>query len=357
MDTENKTVYKLLLWGTGRLCDEIEENGLNGVVIGYVETCRSRELYRGLNVYEIGSLPEKYDYIIVANTHTNEIYETCLQYGVDINKCIFFQTVRKQVGFVQQEILFNILGEKNYTNYCAGFGITESTFFEKDTKQYQEMNTRENFQIQEDFLYPIISDRYADAGSMDTYFWQDLWAAKLIYQSGVKTHFDIGSRIDGFIAHLLAMDIDVTLIDVREFPGKVENLHTIVSDATRLSQVEDESIESMSALCSLEHFGLGRYGDPIEPEACFLCFEAIQKKLKKGANLYISVPIGKERVEFNAHRIFFAKTIVDCFKQMNLVELSYASSDGIDYQIELSKYDHDLRKGRFGFGLFHFIKK
>ena len=61
------------------------------------------------------------------------------------------------------------------------------------------------------------------------------------------------------------------------------------------------SIDSMSALCSIEHFGLGRYGDPIDPDSCFKCFDSIQKKLRKGGQLYISLPIGRERVEFNAH--------------------------------------------------------
>ena len=60
----------------------------------------------------------------------------------------------------------------------------------------------------------------------------------------------------------------------------------------------------MSALCSLEHLGLRRYGDKIDPEACFKCFDAIQKKARKGGKLYISVPIGKECVEFNAHLFF-----------------------------------------------------
>lgn len=357
MSTENKKIYQLLIWGTGKISAEIEKNGLNGIVIGYIETYKSRDSYCGLNVYGADNLPDKYDYIIIANSYTDEIYEICIQYDINIDKCIFIYPTRQSVGCWQRNMLRYILGEKNYTNYCARLGITENTFFEKDMELYQRMNTRENFQIQKDYLYPIISDRYADAGIMDAYFWQDLWAAKLVYQSGVKTHFDIGSRIDGFIAHLLAMDINVTLIDVREFPAKVENLHTIVSDATRLSQLEDESIDSMSALCSLEHFGLGRYGDPIDPEACFTCFEAIQRKLKEGASLYISVPIGKERVEFNAHRVFYAKTIVECFNQMDLVELSYAFDSGIEYQIALSKYDNDLCKRHLGFGLFYFVKK
>ena len=141
-----------------------------------------------------------------------------------------------------------------------------------------------------------------------------------------------------------------------KFPGKVEHLHTIVDDATSLCQISDESIGSMSALCSLEHFGLGRYGDPVDPEACFRCFDNIQKKLKKGGRLYISLPIGKERVEFNAHRVFYASTIIDCFHMLHLEEFSCTSQGEIEYDVDIHKYDCDPHNGEWRYGLFSFIK-
>lgn len=348
---------RLLIWGTGKMAREVESNGLNGRIAGYIETHRTKDKFQGLTVYEIKDLSEVYDYIIVANSYVDEVYRSIIRYGIDREKCIFLRGLKKQVGLKDEDVLRDVLGERNYINYRAEYGLVANTFFEEDMKRYQERNTRENFRINEDFLLPVISDKYAEAGSMGNYFWQDLWAAKLIFESGTETHFDIGSRIDGFIAHLLAMHISVTLIDVRKFPGEVENLHTVIGDASSLSQIEDGSIGSMSALCSLEHFGLGRYGDDVEPEACFRCFENIQKKLKPGAHLYISVPIGRERVEFNAHRIFYARTIVECFDQMKLLELSCTAANGIESHIELSKYDDDSRKGSLRFGLFHFIKK
>lgn len=207
------------------------------------------------------------------------------------------------------------------------------------------------------YLWPVISDKYADAGAIENYFWQELWAAKLIGKSGVKEHFDIGSRIDGFIAHLLAMGIDVTMLDVCNFSKKIEGLHTIIDNATTLRQVADGSIGSFSALCSLEHFGLGRYGDPVDPESCFKCFENIQKKLKKGGDLYISVPVGMERVEFNAHRIFYPATIIDCFSDMELIEFSCATEERIEYDVDIHHYDHDAHNGNYRFGLFHFYKQ
>lgn len=126
---------------------------------------------------------------------------------------------------------------------------------------------------------------------------------------------------------------------------------------TTLRQIEDESIESLSALCSLEHFGLGRYGDPVDPESCFKCFANIQKKLKKRGHLYISVPIGMERVEFNAHRIFCPATIIDNFPDMELIEFSCATEEQIEYDVYIHKYDHDRHNGNYRFGLFHFCKK
>ena len=153
------------------------------------------------------------------------------------------------------------------------------------------------------------------------------------------------------------MEIEVTLIDIREFPGEVEHLNTIVDDATLLNRIEDGSIESMSALCSLEHFGLGRYGDPIDPEACFLCFTQIRKKLKPGGNLYVSVPVGRERVEFNAHRVFAASTIVEAFGELKLAEYSCTADGQMEYHVDIHKYDDDPHNGEYRYGLFHFIKE
>ncbi len=202
------------------------------------------------------------------------------------------------------------------------FENISSRFVEKDKIIYNSKNGRENFCYRADREYIIGTDKYAQAGCIGSYFWQDLWAAKRILKEPVSIHYDIGSRLDGFIAHLLASGQRVCMIDIRPLNIKIDGLDFIESDATNLEGVEDESIESISALCSLEHFGLGRYGDPIDPEACFKCFAAIKKKLKKGGNLFISVPIGEECLCFNAHRVFNVKTILKEFEGLQLVEFS-----------------------------------
>ena len=347
---------KILIWGTGSIAKRILLNGIRGEVIGYIETNPSGNSYQGKTIYGIECLPEEYDYIIVANSYTERIYDICQRKAISINKVIFLRGMKKQVGCSDINVIKELLGEKNYMDYCGEYGLDEITFLQDDIDEYNKLNTRESFRIQNKYLWPILKEKYALAGSMNNYFWQDLWAAKYIIKSGVQSHFDIGSRLDGFIAHLLAAEIDVTMIDVREFPGEVEHLHTIVDDATNLHQIADGSIESISALCSLEHFGLGRYGDPIDPEACFKCFVNIQKKLKKGGRLYLSVPIGKERIEFNAHRVFYASTVAENFKTLCLEEFSCAADGQIEYNVELHKYDNDLHNGEYRYGLFRFRK-
>ena len=348
---------RLLIWGTGNLAKQFIENAYHGEIIGFIETCKSVDTFMCKPVYSCDEIPKDYDYIIVANSYVEEIYNLCLKLNVDMSKLIFLCGVKNRVGCTEQPVIKEVLQEKNYTNYCAEFGLIDDTFLSLDVEEYQKLNRRPNFEIQKRYLWPVIRDKYAPAGTMNNYFWQDLWAAKLIYKSGIKRHFDIGSRIDGFIAHLLAMDIYVSLIDIREFPGEVENLHTIVDDATDLKQIPDNSIQSMSALCSLEHFGLGRYGDAVDPEACFKCFDKIQKKLSRGGKLYLALPIGKERIEFNAHRVFYAQTILDCFCKLRLEEFSCAAEGRIEYNVDIHKYDNDLHNGEYRYGLFHFVKQ
>lgn len=194
--------------------------------------------------------------------------------------------------------------------------------YEKDKLAYCRENVRAEFRFERKYEDPILTEWRGQAGYPGSYFWQDLWGAMRIAERMPGEHFDIGSRIDGFISHLLLLKIPVTLIDIRPLEKPIPGVNFLQADATELENVEDGSIDSLSALCSLEHFGLGRYGDPIDPEACFKAFHSVQRVVKPGGYIYISVPIGKERLCFNAHRVFAPDTIVKEFDMCVLKEFS-----------------------------------
>lgn len=71
--------------------------------------------------------------------------------------------------------------------------------------------------------------------------------------------------------------------------------------------------------------------------------------------MYLSVPIGSERVEFNAHRIFYASTIIECFGDMKLYEFSCCDNEKIEYCVDIHRYDNE--QADYKMGLFYFIKK
>ena len=170
-------------------------------------------------------------------------------------------------------------------------------------------------------------------------------------------HFDIGSSVDGFISHLMALKVPVTLIDIRPMEAKPPGVDYIQADATELKGIEDNSVESISALCSLEHFGLGRYGDPIDPEACFKAFKSIQRVVKPEGYIYISLPIGRERVCFNACRVFHPDTVIREFSKCSLEEYAVIDSSYNPALLENCDLQKYYNAEEWHMGLFCFKKK
>jgi hypothetical protein len=179
-------------------------------------------------------------------------------------------------------------------------------------------------------LTPVLSDRYAVAGiAKGHYFHQDLWAARRIFAAGPAKHVDIGSRIDGFVAHLLSFR-EVYVIDIRAMQSQVPGLTFCQLDV--MSGVENNiRADSVSCLHALEHFGLGRYGDPIDVDGWKKGIDTIVAIADSGARIYLSVPISSvQRIEFNAHRVFLPTTLPEYLRSraVDLVEQSYVDDEG-----------------------------
>ena len=347
------------IWGTGQIAKRVW-NGIKNkeIVVAFIETNPRSDKYDDIPIMSPAWLVGKDLYTIVACDAAEEIHCLCKQLGIDDTKFIYLKYAKKRLGCKNISVIKSLLDEENFTYYCEEYKLVEESYFFKDAEKYQQLNKRSSFRYDDKIQKPVLTEKYAEAGNFGLYFWQDLWAASRIVHTGLKEHFDIGSRLDGFIAHLLASGIDVTMIDIREFPvGGVEHLHTICADATDLIGIETDSISSLSALCSLEHFGLGRYGDEIDPEACFKVFESIQRVMKSGGNLYISVPVGKECLEFNAHRMFNSSTIIESFSDFELKEFSTCLENMIEENVPIHQYDHEYVNGNYRYGLFWFVKK
>lgn len=205
-------------------------------------------------------------------------------------------------------------------------------WYKKDFKAFKEKAGPDaEFPLYRNF--PCLNDRDDAAGFVgNPYFLQDLYVAKKIIERQPKKHVDIGSRIDGFVAHV-AVFREIEVFDIRPMDLSIENIVFKQADLTDETNIPVDYCDSISCLHALEHFGLGRYGDQIDPDGHLKGFRNITKILKPGGIFYFSVPMGVQRIEFNAHRIFGMPYL------MNLVTKDYevASFVYIDDQAVLHK--------------------
>ena len=171
-----------------------------------------------------------------------------------------------------------------------------------------------------DILLPALHDLNDTGGTAKGhYFWQDLICAKWIAEENPSQHFDVGSRLDGFIAHLASFR-KVFQLDIRPNNISIPNVHFLIGDAQKSLIEYENKFDSVSSLHSIEHFGLGRYGDEIQADGHIHGIINISKCVQVNGHFYISFPIGRERVEFNSQRILDPKFPEQTLKNFSLIE-------------------------------------
>ena len=198
--------------------------------------------------------------------------------------------------------------------------------------------------------YPCLADWVQSTPFDPHYFYQSAWLARQIAQVRPGRHTDIGSDVR--MIGVLSAFVDVSFVDFRPLRTRLEGLQCIAGNLTALEFVSG-SLESLSCLHVIEHVGLGRYGDPLDIAGSVRALSELQRVLAPGGRLYISVPIGRERVCFNAHRVFSPRTIVDALPELSLLKMSAVDDQGEYIDVR----DIDSCNGfEYGCGMFVFAK-
>ena len=160
------------------------------------------------------------------------------------------------------------------------------------------------------------------------YFHQDLYVAQKIYSRNPVKHVDVGSRVDGFVAHVATFR-EIETFDIRPLNVKIKNIKFSQCDLMEPREELLNYCDSLSCLHTIEHFGLGRYSDKIDAEGYRKGFENLTKIIQNNGILYLSTPIGPERINFNGHRCFSIKTILDLSEgKFKLVNFSFVDDMG-----------------------------
>jgi len=215
--------------------------------------------------------------------------------------------------------------------------------------EYRRLSVGETVEFLD--AHPCLLDSTVSTPFDSHYFFQGAWLAREIAQVKPKFHVDVGSSV--MMVSMLSGMVKTVFVDYRPLVAELSNLNSVGANITQLP-FQNDSLLSLSCQHVIEHIGLGRYGDPIDPEGSIKAANELERVLKPGGKLYLSLPVGRERVCFNAHRVHAPNTVVDMFSHMELIEFSYVSDDG-DFAVDVLM--EDVAGSDYACGMYVFEKK
>lgn len=226
-------------------------------------------------------------------------------------------------------------------------------FYVKDLTTYYEKNPK-RFPLRLSSLKPYLLDKTTTTSFEPHYTYHPAWAARVIKEVNPKKHIDISSIL--YFSTMLSAFIPVEFYDYRPAHVHLKNLTCHRGDLTNLPFISN-TIESISCMHTIEHIGLGRYGDPIDPEGDTKAINELKRVVAPGGTLLFVVPLGQNKLEFNAHRIYSYDQVISYFNDMELKEFSLIPDAHQETGIILNATKEQADRQKWGCGCFWFIKK
>lgn len=230
--------------------------------------------------------------------------------------------------------------------------------FKKSYKEFIRNNTGESrFDINWSDRYPCLNDNTNYTGFDRHYIYHPAWAARIIKKINPDIHIDISSSLH--FSTIISAFVPVKFYDFRPAKIILSGLESLRADLLNLD-FEDNSIDSLSCMHTVEHIGLGRYGDHIDYSGDIKAMAELSRVLSFNGNLLFVVPIGNRSIiQFNAHRIYTKDQIIDHFNTLGLQLLEFAliPEDENDGGLVLEPTQNLLKKQKYACGCFWFTKK
>ena len=198
--------------------------------------------------------------------------------------------------------------------------------------------------------YPQLHDKTSWTGFDAHYVYQGPWAFRKLLTARPASHVDIGSFL-GYLGFFSAV-VPTTFIDIRPAGLQVRGL-TEKSGSVLALPYSDGELESVSCMHVIEHIGLGRYGDDVDLAGSEAACRELSRVLAGGGSLYLTMPVGRSRVCFNAHRVHSVEQVLGFFSDLQL--------RSFDAVLDGGRWTDDcppeaLRDADYALGLFHFVK-
>lgn len=223
-----------------------------------------------------------------------------------------------------------------------------------DLKKFKdELKSSDRFKINWKDRQPELKDRTTTTSFDPHYIYHPAWAARIIKQINPELHIDISSTL--YFSSMLSAFVPVHFYDFRPANLTLSNLKTGKADLLSLP-FSDNSIKSISCMHTVEHIGLGRYGDQIDPIGDLKAIRELKRVLAPGGSLLFVVPIGKPKIMFNAHRIYSYSQIISYFNDLKIEEFSLLPDNAFEVGIIKDATKEMADSQNYGCGCFWFKK-
>ena len=198
--------------------------------------------------------------------------------------------------------------------------------------------------------YPVLDERTSETAFEPHYTYHPAWAARVIARTKPAMHVDIASTLH--FCGMLSAFVPVEFYDMRPARLTLSNLTSRRADLLSLP-FPDESIESISCMHVVEHVGLGRYGDPLDPIGDLKAMAELQRVVAVGGSLLFVVPVGRPCIRYNAHRIYGYEEVAKRFARLRMRQFALIDDEG-QFTVDARPGDADSQEN--GCGCWWFTK-
>ncbi len=203
--------------------------------------------------------------------------------------------------------------------------------------------------------FPCLDDRTESTAFDAHYIYHTAWAARKIREIGPPKHVDISSSL--YFCGIVSSFVPMDFYDFRPAPLFLSGLSTKGGDLLNLG-IASGSVSSLSCMHVIEHVGLGRYGDQINPDGDLRAASELCRILATDGILYLAVPMAEESyIAFNAHRVYSYDDIMSLFPAMELLEFSLINDRVFQSGMIVNAEKKDLLGQRYACGCFQFRKR
>ena len=239
----------------------------------------------------------------------------------------------------------------------AFFSRKKGDWYLNDLKKFVDKcweEDRNRFDLRNIQKFPFLNDKTATTEFDTHYIYNPAWAARIIRDIAPAIHVDIGSTLH--FCSVLSAFIPTKFYDYRPANLALSQLSSGAADLRHLTFKDDE-IDSLSCMHTVEHIGLGRYGDPLDPRGDIKAMKELQRVVQPGGSLLLVTPVGKPKIAFNAHRIYSYELVAENFDSMEVEEFSLIPDNAIETGMLRNCPVELVKEQEYACGCFWFKKK